>query len=253
MQPESSDSCLIPLTKGLSAIVDAADYLALSAYKWRVSGSKKTADGRQRTYYAVRFAGPHHHRGDKRPLLWMHRAILGLPGGQHPEVDHINGNGLDNRRCNLRAATTPQNAANTYPPSNNKSGYKGVSLITVHGVWVANIRVNGQPVHLGRFLTAEDAARAYDAVALQHYGEFARLNLPLAVGDQLPQRGDRTHRLHPERLARGEQHGHAKLTEADVRAIRNSSELLKVWAERLHVNESLISQIRRRIIWRHVE
>lgn len=94
-------------------------------------------------------------------------------------ADHRDGNTLDNRRGNLRPATCAQNCRNRRKASNNTSGYKGVCFRKDRGTWLASIRTGGPKLtKLGTFKTAELAARAYDAAAAQHFGEFAVLNFP---------------------------------------------------------------------------
>lgn len=104
----------------------------------------------------------------------MHRVILGLPGEM--DGDHRNGDGLDNRRSNLRPATAMQNSQNQGVRKTNKAGLKGVSWWGPLGKWKAGIQANGTPVHLGYFETPEAAARAYDAAARLYHGEFAKTN-----------------------------------------------------------------------------
>jgi hypothetical protein len=96
------------------------------------------------------------------------------------EIDHVNGDGLDNRRENLRVATHAQNASNRGVRVNNTSGFKGVHANhSGRGKqWFAYITTNYKRQHLGMFGTAEEAARAYDAAAVRLHGEFARLNFP---------------------------------------------------------------------------
>jgi hypothetical protein len=91
-------------------------------------------------------------------------------------VDHINHNGLDNRRTNLRVCTRVQNQGNRKRNVNNVSGYKGVYLDGRRGHWVASIREGGRSLKLGRFPTAEDAALAYNEAATTKWGEYALLN-----------------------------------------------------------------------------
>lgn len=90
-------------------------------------------------------------------------------------VDHINGNGLDNRRENLRLATARENALNSRPRK-GRSKFKGVYLDTLRGNWYVQIRAKGRGRYVGSFWSELDAARAYNKAALEHYGEFARLN-----------------------------------------------------------------------------
>jgi hypothetical protein len=94
------------------------------------------------------------------------------------EVDHINGDKLDNRRANLRVATKTQQRQNQRVTRRNTSGFKGVSRISSTGRWRARIKVSGRQMPCGVYATAESAALAYDAAAREYFGEFARLNFP---------------------------------------------------------------------------
>lgn len=146
---------VIPLTQDQFALVDAADYeLLVGMGAWHARQDRNT-------WYAF-------HGG--RP---MHKVLTGWP-----QTDHINGNGLDNRRCNLRPATHQQNAGNRRIPSNNTSGYKGVYRTRSTGKWFARIVVNDENVHLGTFDDKVDAALAYDVAAREAFGEYALLNFP---------------------------------------------------------------------------
>lgn len=156
----------IPLTQNKVAIVDDSDYAELVKYKWR-------AQRNEQKWYAVRYT---------RNLLglprvsWMHRQIVNTPSGA--ETDHINGDGLDNRRCNLRVCSKSQNLINAGPQRNNTSGYKGVHFHKQKGLWYAQIRANRIKFQSRYFESKDDAARAYDELAKQHFGEFAQLNFP---------------------------------------------------------------------------
>lgn len=110
----------------------------------------------------------------------MHRQILGLAHNDPRNGDHKNGDKLDNRRSNLRIASSVENRQNVGIRKNNRSGYKGVSWSRVANKWHAYITVNWKKVHLGSFDNIIEAARAYDASALYHFGEFACLNFPEA-------------------------------------------------------------------------
>lgn len=156
----------IPLTQGFVALVDDEDYEAAVRFRWCV----QVRDGGIR-YYARR-----------RTRVWesfastqitLHRWLTGWPN-----TDHINGDGLDNRRANLRPVTTIQNCANQRLAKNNTSGFKGVSWRKDNRRWMASIGVDGTRHYLGFFGTAEEAAAAYDAAALTAWGEFAALNFP---------------------------------------------------------------------------
>ena len=155
---DDSKVCRIPLTQGYFAIVDADDYEELNQYKWHV---KVKSNGR----YAYRTQG--------RKEIPMHRQILNAPAGMW--CDHINHNGLDNRRCNLRLCTPQQNAYNRRPLGGT-SKYKGVHWDRHRRKWRARIRHNGRLIHIGYFDYEADAVIAYDDYAIEMFGEFAYLN-----------------------------------------------------------------------------
>ena len=156
----------IPLTQGKYAIVDPDDFERLSRHKWHLQRKKHT-------FYAVRRAKG---RGRiKGKAVWMHRSILRPPEGLF--VDHVNNNGLDNRKANLRQATAAQNARNRRKLAVGASSkFKGVSYIAGARKWCAQIRVNGEYKYFGLFHDEIDAARAYDNAAKKHHKEFAVLN-----------------------------------------------------------------------------
>lgn len=153
----------IPLTQGLVALVDQADAQILNQFKW-------CATRRGATWYAVR--GTYLPDG-RRTLMYMHTAITG-----YHRTDHVNGDGLDNRRCNLRAVTQAENMKNTRRPSNNSSGFKGVCWDRKRRIWRAYIKVSGHQRHLGYFPNPIDAAIAYDRAARRDFGEYAAVNFP---------------------------------------------------------------------------
>lgn len=151
----------VPISRGKAVLVSECDYALVSAQRWVAKPKSSKAGG----FYAYRsIAGK---------TVYLHRFILGAGPGMM--VDHINGDGLDNRRENLRLADASLNNVNRghYAP---KSGYRGVYPACRR--WVAAISVSGRNIRLGRFASAEDAARAYDVAAARHFGEFARLNFP---------------------------------------------------------------------------
>lgn len=156
--------CLIPLTKGKFAIVDPDDFFRLSGYKWQAKGDK--------TFYATR-AAPREH--GKLRHIPMHREILDVPAGM--VVDHINHNGLDNRKANLRPATFAQNVWSS-ARRRGCSGYKGVSFDKERRLWNVNIAYYGKVEFLGSFSDKIEAAKVYDEAARKHHGEFATLNFP---------------------------------------------------------------------------
>jgi hypothetical protein len=156
----------IPLDKGYVTIVDAADYDLVASFAWRV-------DDGPTTVYATRPALAHEVRAGEPKRIRLHRVLV--PGFQ--AVDHRNGWGLDNRRCNLRGTSQSLNAGNARLSRRNSSGFKGVSH-TPGGRWRAYIRENYKLRAIGRFSTKEEAARAYDEAARAAFGEFAALNFP---------------------------------------------------------------------------
>ncbi len=153
---------IIELPRGLQAIVDDGDFERLAACgKWN---AKKSG----RTHYARQTASD----GSERV---MHRFLTGWD-----YVDHINGNGLDNRRTNLRRATHAQNMGNKRRYRNNTSGFKGVAPFEKSRVnpWVAYINQGGNRRYLGLYNNPHDAARAYDRAAIELFGDFASTNFP---------------------------------------------------------------------------
>lgn len=104
---------------------------------------------------------------------FLHRVITAAPKGL--QVDHVNGDTLDNRRANLRLCTAAQNNRNRRHRSNTLHAFKGIKRAST-GRFEASIKAGGRGYYLGTFQTAEDAARAYDVAALRLHGAFARLN-----------------------------------------------------------------------------
>ncbi len=162
-EPPADDSDnvrFIPLTQGKFAVVDVEDYNWLAGYKWCVSQSGNS-------FYAMR-----NRCGTK---VLMHRQIMNASNGLL--VDHIDGNGLNNRRSNLRLCTRYQNSCNSRPHRNNLySKYKGVRWDKRYNKWYAGIRKSGKQFFLGSFDNEIDAAKAYDKKAKELFGEFAYLN-----------------------------------------------------------------------------
>lgn len=155
----------IPLTQGKIALVDDEDYEYLNQWKWQAYRSKNT-------WYAQR---SYKINGRKKSVS-MHRLLVSAKDDKL--VDHINGDGLDNRKSNLRICTLTENNHNRRINKDNHSGYKGVYWHARDKRYIAQIKVNGKQIILGRFRDAVDAAKAYDKGAIRHHGSFARLNFP---------------------------------------------------------------------------
>lgn len=153
----------IRISDGTDVLVDDGDYEYLMQWKWSAQSSKHG--------YAMR---GEHIGNRKYKFFLMHRVIIGANPGEC--VDHINGNARDNQRCNLRIATRQQNSTNVGLRINNKSGYKGVRYDKRRGYWYAEIKKDYRSRYLGSFDNKHDAARAYNAAAIELHGEFANLN-----------------------------------------------------------------------------
>lgn len=145
-------------TRGGRVLVDDDDLPTVEPYKWYVRRSGHTA------YALTNVRTPE----GRQTTLLMHRLLLDVGPGWH--VDHANGDGLDNRRANIRPASSSQNQANQHALTRNTSGFRGVDFRD--GRWRARITIGYRSVNLGRFDSAEDAARAYEAAARRHFGEF---------------------------------------------------------------------------------
>jgi len=167
-EPPHDGFCYIPLTKGRQAIVDPEDYEWLRRRKWCTLLSP---DGRA---YAASHIDGH--------KTYMHRLIMNPPQGRF--VDHVNGNGLDNRRCNLRLCTPAENMRNRRK-NPGSSRFKGVSLHEC-GKWNASLGIDNQNLHIGLYDDEVEAARARDRWAFALHGPFAWLNFPEEFADKDP-------------------------------------------------------------------
>lgn len=148
----------IALTRGKVALVDDEDFETLSCHKW-------CADKKGRTWYAVRRPGP------GRANVLMHSAIAGTPAGM--TTDHIDGDGLNNTRANLRVCTKGQNRQNqTRKIERCTSRFRGAHWDPVNRKWISSIRVCGIKKYLGRFSTEFEAAGAYDAAGIERDPEY---------------------------------------------------------------------------------
>lgn len=161
----TSNSRTIALSGGHVLIVDEADYPLAASRVWHPQQGKagshyaavtRTVNGRQVKCY-------------------LHREIVGASRGQR--VDHVNGNGLDNRRENLRLCSNADNMRNMrVSQARGSSRFKGVSWFVRHELWRAYIVVDYKQIHLGYFKSEHEAAEAYNAAARERFGKFARLN-----------------------------------------------------------------------------
>ena len=153
----------ILLTKVKVALVDQDEFEWLSNWKWSC-----TSHG-----YACRGTTG---RGGVKNTYYMHREIINAKDGQ--DVDHINGNRLDNRKANLRLCNRSENMMNSSGISDRSSSFKGVHWNKKQERWVAQISENKKVRHLGSFEDETEAAKAYDQSARKAHGEFAKLNFP---------------------------------------------------------------------------
>lgn len=159
------DTIEIPLTQGKVAIIDAVDWDLVKDFKWHTQKN-----------HLCSYAIANIKRNGKRTTIGMHQILMGTYSKMH--VDHINNDGLDNRRNNLRVCTVSQNRANSKTHLNNTSGYRGVSFKKNTNRWKSQIRINKKLYDLGEFDLKEDAARVYDIISREWYGEYATLNFP---------------------------------------------------------------------------
>lgn len=149
----------VPLTRGYEAVIDVADVPLVSSWNWHVLPHPNTT-------YAMRKGA-----GSPRKTILMHRVIMGDPEGL--DVDHKDGDGLNNLRINLRVATHSQNRCNQRISKSNTSGFKGVSRRKT-GKWKAQIMVGRRSFYLGLYDTPEAAHAAYIAASVDLHGEYGR-------------------------------------------------------------------------------
>lgn len=152
----------IKLTQEKVTLVDEDDYERVSKYKWCASNS---GNG---TYYGYR-------KDTNGKTVLMHRFIMNVTDADIL-VDHENHDTLDNQKLNLRVCTKTNNNRNKSPHSNSTSKYLGVSWDKSRNKWKSNIYVNKRLLFLGRFNSEEDAAKAYDVVAIREFKQYANLN-----------------------------------------------------------------------------
>ena len=155
------DVAYITLTQGHEAIIDAADVPLVQVKNWYAAVKSNTV-------YARGEGG----NATKRHRVFIHNVIMGNSKGLF--VDHIDGDGLNNRRCNMRLATRAQNMRNQKKNSRNTSGLKGVSFDKRREKWYAKIKLNRIEKFLGYFASPEEAHAVYFAASRELHGEFGR-------------------------------------------------------------------------------
>ena len=153
----------IQLTQGKVALVDDEDFEYLNQFKWHIYKQNRN------NFYARTVI----YQNKKRIGIVMHRLLLKCEG---KIIDHISGDGLDNRKSNIRCCTKSENPINRRININNHSGYKGVSWFKVVKKWRAQIQYKKIVYHLGTYEKRIDAASAYNKAAIKFHGEFAKLN-----------------------------------------------------------------------------
>lgn len=151
-------------------MVDDEDFEWLNQFKWHVSGNGYATNTRY-----IRGSG---RRNQKSVNTYMHRMIMANPQGK--KIDHIDGDGFNNQKSNLRVCSNAENSRNSSKSKSNTSGFKGVFLhdpkIRLAKPWRARLRFNRENYHLGFYTTKEEAARAYNEGALKYFGKYAKLN-----------------------------------------------------------------------------
>ena len=150
-------------------LIDDDDYEKIKDYKWNVL---KKSNG----IYIICTART---ADRKRHTLRMQRVIMNCNSGM--DVDHVNGNTLDNRKSNLRICTHTENMRNMSKRKNVTSVYKGVYFNKSRNKWTASIRINGTLKHLGHYKTEDQAAISYNISAVKYFGEFARPNINIMM------------------------------------------------------------------------
>ena len=155
------DVAYVPLTQGRTAIIDAADAALVGGRNWYLFARLDTAYARASDY-----------SGAKQRTVLLHRVLMGEPEGL--EVDHDDGDGLNNRRGNLRVATHSQNMRNSRISRRNTSGFKGVYFHKKAGKWASQIKFNGKKKYIGCFASPEEAHEAYCRASKELHGDFGR-------------------------------------------------------------------------------
>lgn len=160
----------IPLGQsGLVAIVDDEDFEWINSYRWHLRGNAKRNPNKM---YAVHQP---YSNGKKTRQVAMHRLVMGIKD-QLIVVDHIDHNGLNNQKANLRICSPAENTRNSRPSNGRSSRFKGVNFHKQTQKWCARITSDSKTIFVGLLESEEDAARHYNAAAVKYHGEFACLN-----------------------------------------------------------------------------
>ena len=154
----------IQLTQGKVALVDDEDFEYLNQFKWCILNGRNKLYATRNLSINKKFV----------KSILMHRIIMNTD--KDLVVDHLNGNTLDNRKCNLRNCTHGENLRNQKISIKNTSGYKGVSWSIEKKKWFTQIQLKNKKIFIGYFVNSIDAAKAYNEAAIKFYGEFANLN-----------------------------------------------------------------------------
>lgn len=171
----------IPLKDGLITTIDDidADLAELVETEWKIVGQPRN-----------KYVGINVTIDGKHTIIFLHRVILARKLGRMLEqrefCDHIHGNGLDNRRSEIRLASASQNMQNRKMQKNNTSGYRGVHRHKKSGKFQATIYVNNKPIYLGTYNTPEKAYAVYCEAAIKYHGEFANVSIRQQAAIQLP-------------------------------------------------------------------
>ena len=151
------DTAFIQLTKGYTTAIDVADVALAEGRNWCSLIAPHTVYAQGKI---------------NNKTVFLHRLLLGFPSGL--DVDHIDGDGLNNRRSNLREATRSQNLRNQRVSKDSASGLKGITWYPDRAKWGARIKVDGRRLWLGLYETPESAHAAYVAASAEHHAEFGR-------------------------------------------------------------------------------
>lgn len=155
---------VISLTKNKFTFIDDEDFERVNKYKWHTNEKAK----------GIFYASRKPYINGKYETVALHRFITDCPKGM--EIDHIDGNGLNNQKKNLRICTHTENCRNIKVRKTSKSGYKGISWDKENLKWRANIQYEGKYLNLGRFDKIEEAIEKYNNTAEKLFGSFAKLN-----------------------------------------------------------------------------